>query len=1823
MNSFLFKTKRKLSIFMIWMMIVSMMPVSSLNVYAEEEIPEIINDETIIEQEEAEASIDEKAEVEESIDEQAEANESINEQIETEEALSDEEAPVIITWGTREHSGYVCVKRNDLPNASKGTLKIYLGENVCKEIDAFDEAEMYYEIAFFMEQSGTYKVGFEIDGKEYYSEAFEYTKTDKSVPEMKNVEWITNDDGRPTGIRFECESDFANNDYYYFLNIGDCFEAIYYSSCIDVADGKATYNFYSLNQDSLWVKNARNKIKVNNRSFDINKYNSTNSTLTYAWGDVEEEKPVEIEWTSTFGIYHVCFNQEPKETVYYEKIYKDGAVINNQKNKYQGHREWSSNALTRYLKESGKYKVAFVVDGVEYCTPELEYIRPQLTPPDVSNFAWIANEAGIPTGISFDYDELFSEGNYKYFVYLRNEITAQASNIYIEYKADIVKDGKVVFDFPKEWFTNGILEDNSLYILSIGTESEDVTVIANNNVTKNYSYTVGKPEGIPVGPQNTDFNYNTYIYEFTSGDSYLSDDTYYYFDVYCNNEYCSYFTIEPQKGTKEKVNLANMLNETGEYRVDIRANAKKDKSSEYYKTYLLNSLEFSYEKPDSKLDIPTNVMFDGKKVSWKPVEGANAYALKLECDFTYNDNTCHYNRLLPDVVTGTSFDVTKYLSKLSDVKNIIAYVKAVPDNCNNVATSDYAFKQYAPYSFNSVVSEMTVGDPATKQADIHIVNASGAKAAGVTYTSSNTAVATVNANGIVTAVSAGETTITANVKGYSETLTMDIVVMEDIYDMGFIDSSDKTFYKCGEEDTLQIFTSPLGIKPESIKCTVSGNSVTVEHFDEGTVSGNRVYLGGREILEVAGDSSDASGRTYKVKAKNLDKISEETEVNVTIEITSNSGKTFTKTKTYVVIPEELIPGIVGYKAFIFGARDKVLDKAKIYSFYFQEPFLEGWEWANGSQDISKYVGNNSYQFSAVYHSKNSGDVYESVTVYFELPSTSDFDNIKTQWCAGKSQEISINVGNLRSISNDEVEIKSSNPNVFEATKGTDNKITLSAKAKGTATLDYIVGGVKVASKKVTVVAGDCLNSSDDITFSFKDAEGKAIEPKADGTYNVDITNGGSGYTLGATAKLIIDGTVINDYSANVTSSDLSILKVANGSKLTGDKVANLTFVGTGDVFVTITANDVLKTSKTIKIHVIDKSYEAIILSKNVLTFNAALTDCWDYLYVIACGDREISGVEILDAGLFDSKCQPKVSESELNPIESDSGLESNNGVRLKPADIDSFESGKYVLALYFGFGDAKEVVYKFVTIKKTDIKPSIKVTQKSAADFAYADQTTEFYLNANGAIINDVTVNELHDDSKDQDKQCYSFDTRTNILKVSNFKGNKKLTLKIEVEDYKIITAEVKVKTTESKFALSATSGTIYSDVDGAYIEVSVKNSTRKTVVVDDDAVVSLSADGDYDIASAGDGIYKITVKKGKTPIASEKLILTYTSDKLEKKELNFNYTVKAVSLSKAKLVLGSKSLSLYNYPNQNAEVGTTLKLSGGCDALELLEGVEITEKTSAKLEPSLGRTLSVDYDNKTGEIKVKKVSDALVAGTYNFVITLKNASLPKGTITVTLPVKVVDVSGLTSKTSASVKVSVKNNVDLLNREGTSVVCTPKFTNIPAGSEYEIIDIAGKDAHLFMVNDANNIRLLTYSSILEKETYVVKIIYKVKANGATLTLTSPEIKLKFKTKKANVKINSKVGNVFNNSGDYKDIILTAFSGHNNIDIDKVELISANDAFTTAGEWDVDCYSVNIYYQPNVKVQKGKTYTLKFNVYLKDAAVDSKPVTVSYTVKIAK
>jgi hypothetical protein len=195
-----------------------------------------------------------------------------------------------------------------------------------------------------------------------------------------------------------------------------------------------------------------------------------------------------------------------------------------------------------------------------------------------------------------------------------------------------------------------------------------------------------------------------------------------------------------------------------------------------------------------------------------------------------------------------------------------------------------------------------------------------------------------------------------------------------------------------------------------------------------------------------------------------------------------------------------------------------------------------------------------------------------------------------------------------------------------------------------------------------------------------------------------------------------------------------------------------------------------------------------------------------------------------------------------------------------------------------------------------------------------------------------------------------------------------------------------------------------------------------------------------------------------------------------------------------------------------------------------------------------------------------------------------------------------------------TVKLAAKGSIDILNRDTTSVVYTPKLTNITG--TITAAEVAGSAANLFTADldeDTGKIIVKAKSDAALVTRYNYSIKLKLTLDNV-YTLTTDNVKLKVTQSKPTLTVSPKQAVMSNNMESAAAVEITA----KNKDGSSV----ATDSITLTNMTDVFEYTGGVLtLKKRGAVAKGKTYTLKFEVKYTGCADNEKPAAVTLKVKI--
>lgn len=1172
-------------------------------------------------------------------------------------------------------------------------------------------------------------------------------------------------------------------------------------------------------------------------------------------------------------------------------------------------------------------------------------------------------------------------------------------------------------------------------------------------------------------------------------------------------------------------------------------------------------------------------------------------------------------------------DVIEQDPELKGLYTLVAMKKGVILEAARYVNVGYTENLKAPTGIilDKTNATLSKGETLTLKATITPADADTSR----TWKSSDENVATV-AGGVVTAVGAGKATITATTVN-SKTASCQITVVD------YKISDTEITLNVGDKDDLAVLNGTEKVKAQwstsdgsvamvdaaTGKVTAIGKGTAVitakiadgpsfnckvtvtNELKEITLQGTRnvLEIGDKDTLKIIFNPASEEADSKVEWSSSNDKVVTVDEKGVVTAV--GEGEATIKASAVSGGSENVCENTWTYTVCASDKADPIPEDFTLHAVTNVDKTLadipgglpDKWNFVDGTVSLASFKGLQEKEFAVIHTNKNTGEVqYDTVTV-----KISTIEQIKLLDEEGKDvpsnlatgdKEIALQAvytvgGEPLSDRLEDLELNwklTGGNGIVETQINEDGSGSMKALKAGKAMLQLKLfsGEKEILSKQQNIAVADSSKKGiADVKVALVDGEGTELSPSEDGTYALQK---GEPVYLKDKTELKADGT---SYKISYKSSDAGVVKIGKADK--SDKSKTELVAGScGTAVIQATADDTLKSSAEIRIKVEDRTPAGVKLSQTSVTINTAMKD-------------EYEKAEIRVYNGYDAKLEG----ASLSGIEGATVAYTEDG----NVTIRAKKSGTGTLSVKLEDME-KEVSFK-LTVKVTDKKPGVTIKQTVKMNALYKNVDAVFAVGASGQNISDVSVNGL---VRDEDYE-YLGETGTLIIKNGS---SSKYTVSVDLEQYDPQEKTISIAQEKENFKLSATSATIYTD------------SAQKTAVfrlIDKRTglPVDLSDVNVTPAVTAGSGEYVAMTEQ-------DKLLLTALADpdkKGDKVSLQFESdawrspviltaTIKPALLSKASLQLGQKSLTLYNYKGMSASTSTTLTLTGNSEASDLLAKLAIMEVPNKKLPLAKDKTLKITYEN--GVLKVAKNGENLAEGTYKFNLELAGETWSKP-LKATLSVKVVNVDMADEKKCAAVTVSKSGTIDVLDRAGTSITLKPKFKNVAREAEVTEIRLTGRDAHLFEITgrSGNNVTvsLKEDANVITKYGYRVAAEYLIKSGDTELTLTGNPVEIKLTQKKPKAAASGE--GVYSNT--LKEDKKLDFAVYNSagvkLDVEKVELLNLTKDFA------YDAQTGNLTHYLNGETAKGKTYTLKFNVYPEGCGDNEKPIVVSYKVKIVK
>ena len=761
------------------------------------------------------------------------------------------------------------------------------------------------------------------------------------------------------------------------------------------------------------------------------------------------------------------------------------------------------------------------------------------------------------------------------------------------------------------------------------------------------------------------------------------------------------------------------------------------------------------------------------------------------------------------------------------------------------------------------------------------------------------------------------------------------------------------------------------------------------------------------------------------------------------------------------------------------------------------------------------------------------------------------------------------------------------------------------------------------------------------------------------------------------------------YKLSVKSADSSVVSIG---KLTVDRESDPDVVTTyiaytekkpGTAWLTITAADEQKTQVRYEMKVTDRQPKAV---STTVTINKAQQDPKGAFSVWFCQGYPLDESRQPEFSQVSVKVNGKTQKadgSEFFVLEKDATENSNEstGFALKLTEAgQAVSNGTYKLKIQLpvtlseeektaGIADSYTID---LTVKVVNTLPTITVKQTKKVNTFYTDAEGNGILTlttSDGTVPENVVLKDDTRTTCGYELQKNEDGTYTISLKDRSLLNKKKGILTYELPGYinpstgdSTFTKSYTVSTESVKptLVLSAKSDVLYPKMDCGESRVRVTDkATGEELTL---------TKTQFKNASSNSYRMKLNPESGDKSVMQ--FILGdssphYGTDTLQVRLMESNWsdyvtisyritlknsTSSAISLGKSVLTL-NKEDSMY----RAQEVSTRLGLSGCSNILNMGDTetnghryrtqVSIVGRDAKSIAAISGNesSLVLKYDSNTGQVIARLHDNQLAAGTYKFYVWVEHKIIGGATTgnyskKLPLDIKVIDVPSEKCAT-----VSTKGSIDVLRRDTTAITVTPKLVNV-----YGTItgaELAGTDGWRFAL-DGNSDTGVFYIRAAAGKTYSTKHAYKVQLKlfvetetGRTYTVTTKEFSVKVTQGRPKLTVTSEGNTLYRQADNALVVTFKALLAKEDIVIENAELLSyRKDMFLspwytneTAGEAGQDAI-FDVYFEPDQQsvILKNHTteetlrngrYTLKFAVTYRDKAGNEKTVTANYSVNV--
>lgn len=1115
----------------------------------------------------------------------------------------------------------------------------------------------------------------------------------------------------------------------------------------------------------------------------------------------------------------------------------------------------------------------------------------------------------------------------------------------------------------------------------------------------------------------------------------------------------------------------------------------------------------------------------------------------------------------------------------------------------------------------------------------------------VTWSSDNTAVATVDSNGTVTAVGAGTATITATTHN-GKTASCTVKVYDKVYTLNHTSLRFNLSAEPNHTEMLQVtegnavisgvtwsstdesvatvseagLVTPVGAGVTRILAAIKNGptltcTVTVSKDLTGVTLDKKsctLYLNTKdkpdtqqlkiyvtpgdippeamtitwtsdkpEIASVTKDEKDPLTAAVTAQSKGTAKIS----VSVTAASGTKTAECNVTVKAAATVDEGNIP--TGLTALT----NEQLTLANV-------KLPAGWKWHTDDQNVplKQFAGAQSKSFLAQYRDPQDPDAepYEKeLSVALGIVTGIEINAASHSIQKGSSTALSV-LWNLTGAQLDlsqygnRVAWSTDKPAVASLNGTSGSSVTLNTVGAGTATVTAQVkfadNTLYKAQYKVTVTEGAPAG------IQVTGVDGFSADTQQKNVYYATLQADGSDNT-GA-----IHVTVTGADKLTLKNNNAKVLQAGKPTAAESGYRIPITMKAAGTAKITLTANDAAKTQAEIRLYVSDTRPN---VSDTTVTINLQQTTgatftlypCTGYQMVSAALAGNGADQFSLDFDASQARCLIKAKSTTAK--------------------------GTYKLTLQGKVKD-KTTEYSYenvpLTVKVADQKPNYKIKQTAKVNLFYTN-----WENSRLTVTTDETLENLEltdcDFTIEKVNGSYILKAKNSVFTTSY---DKKGTLSLRFAGYQEITANFTVGVEEKapgcKFP--AKTVTLYPDkgLNSAILNPLVYQPSGKPYgdvryTLDDGtsaAGFSLGKDetGNFLIRYAGEG--------GRNATYHANFTLTHGT---WKKAVTVPLTVK-ISKNTPAAKLSKKTLQLNTGADSMAYDAAATAVMWKDGAAFDPAGVSVSA-TNAKSQAIINTGIVFRYDRQKQQVIAKLNNTPVAKGSYLFQVNIRiNDTL---TVSTPLTIKVIDTA-----MANAVKISAKGAIDVLNRAGTYVTVTPSLQSI--NGTITDVRLSGSAAHLFSaVCEDNKIRIYARdnAALITKYGYKVKLDLTMEnATGDSIRYTTQDVTLKLKQGKPKVAISPKSLTLYSGTSPAvtRRISATLKGREGELPIETVELLNNTDAFQCiCSETENGTQVITL--KNTDEIVKGKTYPLQLRVTFRDQADNEKATVIRYSVKV--